>query len=151
MPRTEPRRSGGSNRPDHIDTLRALGYALLALAVIIGVHGIANTLALSVVERTREIGLLRAIGMTRSQVRTMVRWKSVIIAMFGTSLGLAIGFVFGGAVVSALADDGVTTLAIPVPSLAVTAVLAAGAGIGAALLPARRAACPDALTAIRSR
>lgn len=113
--------------------------------------GIANTLALSVVERTREIGLLRAIGMTRSQVRTMVRWKSVIIAMFGTSLGLAIGFVFGGAVVSALADDGVTTLAIPVPSLAVTAVLAAGAGIGAALLPARRAACPDALTAIRSR
>ena len=84
--------------------------------------GIANTLALSVVERTREIGLLRAIGMTRSQVRTMVRWESVIIALYGTALGLTIGIVFGWAVFSALADDGITTLAIPVPSLAVAAV-----------------------------
>lgn len=138
------------DRAAQIDTLLGLGYALLALAVVIGVLGIANTLALSIVERTRELGLLRAIGMTRAQVRSTVRWESVIIALFGTALGLTVGIAFGWAVVTALAEEGITTLVIPVSSLAVAALLAVAAGVGAALLPARRAARLDVLTALRS-
>jgi putative ABC transport system permease protein len=137
-------------RAAQIDTLLGLGYALLALAVVIGVLGIANTLALSIVERTRELGLLRAIGMTRSQVRSTVHWESVIIALFGTALGLTVGIVFGWAVVAALAEEGITTLVVPVSSLAMAALLAVVAGVGAALLPARRAARLDVLTALRS-
>ena len=93
-----------------IDTMLGMFYALLMLAVVIALLGIANTLALSIFERTRELGLLRAVGMSRSQVRSTVRWESIIIAVFGTTLGLAVGTFFGWAIVRALADEGIDTL-----------------------------------------
>ena len=102
-----------------IDTMLGLFYALLMLAVVIALLGIANTLALSIFERTRELGLLRAVGMSRAQVRSTVRWESVIIAVFGTTLGLAIGTFFGWAIVRAMADKGIDTLTVPVTSLVV--------------------------------
>ena len=105
-----------------IDTMLGLFYALLLLAVVIALLGIANTLALSIFERTRELGLLRAVGMGRSQLRSTVRWESIIIAVFGTTLGLAIGTFFGWAVVRALADEGIDTLTVPAGPLAVVTV-----------------------------
>jgi putative ABC transport system permease protein len=131
-----------------IDQMLTLVYALLLLAVVIALLGIANTLALSVHERTRELGLLRAVGMSRAQLRATVRWESVIIALFGTALGLAVGLFFGWAAVTALAGQGVSDLTVPVGQLAAVTVLAAGAGVVAALLPARRAARLDVLQAI---
>ena len=97
---------------------------LLLLAVVIALIGIANTLALSIFERTREIGLLRAVGMTRTQVRSAVRWESVIIALLGTALGLIIGLFFGWALVRALADQGFDTFSVPVVLLVVVVVVA---------------------------
>ena len=96
-----------------IDMMLNLIYGLLALAVIIALIGIANTLALSVHERTRELGLLRAVGMTRRQVRTAIRWESVLISLLGTALGfvLAVGSAWG--ITQALSDDGVTTFVVP--------------------------------------
>lgn len=123
-------------------------YALLLLAVVIALVGIANTLALSVFERTREIGLLRAVGMTRAQVRTTVRWEAVLIALFGTALGLVLGLFFGWALVQALESEGFNTFAVPVTQLVVIAVVAAVAGVLAAVFPARRAARLDILGAI---
>jgi len=121
-------------------------YVLLGLAVLIALLGIANTLALSVFERTRELGLLRAIGMARRQVRAMVRWESVIIALFGTCLGLLIGLFFSWAMVRGVADQ--VALTVPAGQLAVGALVAAVAGVVAAILPARRAARLDVLAAI---
>jgi putative ABC transport system permease protein len=123
-----------------IDTILGLFYALLALAVVIALLGIANTLALSVFERTRELGLLRAVGMGRGQVRSAIRWESIIIAVFGATLGLAIGTFFGWAIVQAMSDQGIDTLTVPVGSLAAVAGIAGVAGAVAALMPARRAA-----------
>jgi putative ABC transport system permease protein len=120
-------------------------YALLGLAVIIAVLGIINTLALSVIERTREVGLLRAVGLSRRQLRRMVRLESVIVAVLG---GVAMGIVFGVALQRAIADEGVDVLAIPWLQLAVFVALAAVAGVLAAVLPARRAAQLDVLQAI---
>jgi putative ABC transport system permease protein len=119
-------------------------YVLLALAVLIALLGIANTLALSVFERTRELGLLRAIGMARRQVRAMVRWESVIIALFGTCMGLVIGLFFSWAMVRA---DKIA-LTVPAGQLAAGALVAAVAGVIAAILPARRASKLDVLGAI---
>jgi putative ABC transport system permease protein len=130
--------------------LVALVLAMLALAVLIALMGIANTLALSIFERTRELGLLRAVGMTRSQLRTVVRWESVIIAVFGAALGLVIGLFFGWALFRALADEGFREFRVPVGTLAIVTVLAALAGVVAAILPARRAARLDVLQAIAS-
>jgi putative ABC transport system permease protein len=121
-------------------------YVLLGLAVLIALLGIANTLALSVFERTRELGLLRAIGMARRQVRAMVRWESVIIALFGTCLGLLIGLFFSWAMVRAVADQ--VALTIPAGQLALGALAAAVAGVLAAIVPARRAARLNVLAAI---
>jgi putative ABC transport system permease protein len=132
----------------NIDTMLGLFYAMLMLATVIALLGIANTLALSILERTRELGLLRAVGMTRSQVRSTVRWESVIIAVFGTTLGLAVGTFFGWALVQAMADEGIDTLTVPAGNLAVIAVLAALAGAVAAIQPARRAAKLDVLRAL---
>ncbi|HEY6532078.1 MAG TPA: FtsX-like permease family protein, partial [Acidimicrobiales bacterium] len=120
------------------------------LAIVIALLGITNTLALSILERTRELGLLRAVGMTRSQLRATVRYESVIIALLGTVLGLAVGVGFGWAFVTAMHDIGITTLSIPVGQLGVVVVLAAAAGVVAALWPARRAARLDVLGAIVS-
>ena len=131
-----------------VDQMLGLVYAMLALAIVIALLGIGNTLALSIFERTRELGVLRAVGMTRGQLRSTIRWESVIIALQGAVLGLAIGIFFGWALVAALAAEGLNTLAIPVPSLAVVVVLAALAGVVAAVLPARRAAKLDVLKAV---
>ena len=131
-----------------VNQILGLIYALLGLAVLIAVLGIANTLALSIFERTRELGLLRAVGMTRAQLRSAVRWESVLIALFGTGLGLVVGLAFGSSMVLALADEGFGNVVIPVGQLAVIAVLAALCGVLAAVLPARRAAKLDILAAI---
>jgi len=131
-----------------VQTLLALIYVLLALAVLIALLGIVNTLALSILERTRELGLMRAVGMTRRQTRSVIRWESVITALLGTLLGLVIGLFFGWSVVRALSDSGINQLAVPVGQLVVVVVLAALAGVAAAILPARRAARLDVLDAI---
>jgi putative ABC transport system permease protein len=115
---------------------------------VIALLGIANTLALSIFERTRELGLLRAVGMGRRQVRATVRWESIIIALFGTTVGLGVGVLFGWAIVRALADEGIDTLTVPAGSLAVVTLIAAVAGALAAVLPARRAARLDVLDAL---
>jgi putative ABC transport system permease protein len=131
-----------------IDQLLGLFYAMLMLAVVIALLGIANTLALSVHERTRELGLLRAVGMGRRQVRATVRWESIVIAVFGTTLGLAIGTFFGWAMVRAMSEQGIDTLTVPGGSLAVVTVIAGLAGAAAAVVPARRAARLDVLDAL---
>ncbi len=123
-------------------------YALLGLAVIIAVLGIINTLALSVIERTREVGLLRAVGLSRRQLRLMVRLESIVVAVLGAVLGVAMGLVFGVALQRAIADQGVDVLAIPWLQLVAFVALAAVAGVLAAVLPARRAARLDVLKAI---
>ncbi len=131
-----------------IDQVLSVLNALVALAVIIALIGIANTLALAVNERTREIGLLRAVGMSRRQVRRMVRYESAMIAGFGALLGTGLGVAFGWIVVTVLPDDLVGVTAIPVAQIVVLAAVAIGAGLAAALLPARRAARMDVLHAI---
>jgi putative ABC transport system permease protein len=131
-----------------INQMLALVYALLALAILIALLGIGNTLALSIFERTRELGLLRAVGMTRSQLRSTIRWESVIIALQGTFLGLIIGVFFGWALVRALADQGIDQFTIPTVTLGFVVVLAVIAGVVAAILPGRRAARLDVLKAI---
>jgi putative ABC transport system permease protein len=131
-----------------IDQLLGLVTALLALAVMIALFGIVNTLGLSIFERRRELGLLRAVGMTRRQVRSMIRWESVIIALLGAVLGITIGVLFGWALQQALASEGVTELAIPSAQLAIYLAFAAVAGVLAAVGPARRAAKLNVLEAI---
>jgi putative ABC transport system permease protein len=131
-----------------VDQLLGLVTALLALAIVIALLGIVNTLALSVIERTRELGLLRAVGLSRRQTRSMVRWESVIIALFGGVLGLGVGALFGCALVAALADEGLGELAFPMRRLVVFLALAGIAGILAAVGPARRAARLNVLEAI---
>jgi putative ABC transport system permease protein len=131
-----------------IDMMLNLIYGLLALAVIIALIGIANTLALSVHERTRELGLLRAVGMTRRQLKTAIRWESVLISLLGTALGFGIGVVGAWGITQALATDGVTTFVVPAPQLTAIVGLAIFAGVLAALGPARRAARLNVLEAI---
>jgi putative ABC transport system permease protein len=131
-----------------IDQLLGLVYGLLALSVVIAFFGIVNTLALSVFERVRELGLLRAVGMTRGQVRSMVRWESVMIAVLGAVLGLAVGTFFGWLLLEALQDQFRARLVVPVGQLAVAVVVAAIAGVLAGVLPARRAARVDVLRAV---
>jgi putative ABC transport system permease protein len=121
---------------------------LLALAILIAVLGIVNTLALSVLERTRELGLLRAIGLRRMQTMRMVTVEAVVISVFGALLGLAVGAGLGAAVVRALRDEGITTLALPWSQMASYLVIAALVGVGAAVLPAIRAARVNVLDAI---
>lgn len=133
-----------------INQMLSLIYALLFLAVLIALIGIANTLTLSIHERTRELGLLRAVGLSRSQLRAAVRWESVIIALFGTALGLGVGLFFGWALVRAMSSQGFTTLDVPVAGLAVITVVAAVAGVLAGLWPAWKASRLDILGAIAS-
>ena len=131
-----------------IDVVLSIINVLLALSVLIAVLGIVNTLALSVLERTRELGLLRAVGLGRRQVRRMVTVEAVSVAVFGALLGIAVGSVFGLALQRALADEGLTELRFPVGRLVLFVLVAALAGVVAALLPARRAARLDVLQAI---
>jgi putative ABC transport system permease protein len=133
-----------------VNQLLGLVYALLALAVIIALIGIVNTLMLSVLERTREIGLLRAVGMRRRQVRTMIRSEAVILAILGAIIGIIVGTLMGLALVSALRQQGITDTVVPVSNLVIFLVLAAVLGLLAASWPARRAAKLDVLAAIAS-
>src|SRR6516162_8672060 len=130
--------------------LLMLVYALLALAILIALLGIGNTLALSIHERTRELGVMCAVGMTRRQLRATIRWESAITALQGTLLGLLVGVFFGWALVLAMKNQGITVFSIPVLTLVIMVVLAAVAGVVAAILPSRRAAKLNILHAIVS-
>ncbi|MEV5203126.1 FtsX-like permease family protein [Streptomyces sp. NPDC053720] len=134
-----------------IDMMLTLVYALLALAVLIALLGIANTLTLALHERTRELGLLRAVGQTRGQLRSMVRWESVLVAAFGTAGGLLLGGFLGWVLVEASAGD--TAVAFDLPPLRLLAVALVGiaAGALAGLRPARRAARLNVLRAIAAQ
>ena len=130
-----------------LQPLLALVYGLLFLAVLVSIFGIVNTLALSIHERTRELGMLRAIGMTKVQVKRMIRYESVITALIGAILGTVLGVVFAAVVSRPLADEGFG-LSYPIVNLLVILVLAALAGVLAAILPARRAARLEVLEAV---
>ncbi len=132
----------------NVNQLLGLVYALLGLAVLIALIGIVNTLMLSVFERTREIGLLRAVGMRRRQVRTMIRSEAVILAVFGAIVGIVIGTALGLALVASLRQQGITETVVPVSSLVIFLLLSAVLGLIAATWPARRAARLDILAAI---
>ncbi len=131
-----------------INTLLALIYGMLALSIVIAAVGIVITLLLSVYERRREIGLLRAVGMTRGQVRSTVRWESVITSMLGAVLGVMLGLFSGYLLVLSLRDEGVTVFSIPVLSTIVILVVAFIIGVIAAVIPARRATKVDIIEAI---
>jgi putative ABC transport system permease protein len=133
---------------DQIAVLLYLVYALLGLAIVIAVLGVVNTLALSVVERTREIGLLRAIGLARRQLRRMIRLESVVIAVFGAVLGLALGLVWGVCTQQVLALQGMTAFAVPWGTIVAVVIGSAVVGVVAALLPALRASRMNVLAAI---
>jgi putative ABC transport system permease protein len=131
-----------------IDQLLTFVTVMLLLAVIIALLGIVNTLALSVFERTRELGLLRAVGMTRGQVRAMVRWESAVISLIGALSGATLGIGIGLALSQALKDEGIKAISIPTLQVAIYVALAAVAGVVAALGPARSAAKVDVLKAV---
>jgi putative ABC transport system permease protein len=131
-----------------INQLLNLITGLLALAVIIALIGVTNTMTLSVFERTREIGLLRAVGLSRRQTRRMVRSEASIIAVFGAVLGVTIGLFFAWAILQALNDEGFTAFVIPYGTLALWIVVTALLGIVFAILPAWRASRLDVLKAI---
>jgi putative ABC transport system permease protein len=133
-----------------IDQLLGVVYVMLALAIVIALLGIANTLSLSVYERTRELGLLRAVGTTRSQIRSMIRWESMIVSVFGTIGGLVLGLFLGWALVHAVAQGGTGTgtFSAPAPQLIIIAVVGAIAGVLAAIRPTRRATRLNVLDAI---
>jgi putative ABC transport system permease protein len=131
-----------------IDQLVLMIFALLGLALVIAVLGIVNTLALSIIERTREIGLLRAIGVSRRQLWQMITLESVVISVLGALLGVVLGIGFGVALMYALRDQGLEAISVPVPLLAVFLALSLVVGVLAAVFPARRAARLDVLRAI---
>jgi putative ABC transport system permease protein len=131
-----------------VDQLLNLIYGLLALAVLIALIGIANTLALSIHERTHELGLLRAIGLTRGQLRASIRAEALIMSLFGSVEGLVLGIVLGAALVTAQHAQGLTHLSVPLPQLLMVGAIAGAAGIVAAWRPSRRAARLNILRAV---
>jgi putative ABC transport system permease protein len=133
-----------------VNQLLGLIYGLLALSVIIAVVGIVITLLLSVFERQRELGLLRAVGMTRSQVRTTVRWESVITSLLGAVMGVILGIGLGWVIVYALRDQGLNTFSLPVASTISIMVLSFVVGLLAAIYPAWRATRVDILSALNT-
>ncbi|MBJ6645631.1 ABC transporter permease [Streptomyces griseoincarnatus] len=133
---------------DQIGQLLNMIYGLLALAIVVAILGVVNTLALSVVERTREIGLMRAIGLSRRQLRRMIRMESVVIALFGALLGLGLGLGWGATAQQLLALEGLKVLDIPWPTIAGVFVGSAFVGLFAALVPAFRAGRMNVLNAI---
>ncbi|MEV5101508.1 ABC transporter permease [Streptomyces massasporeus] len=149
-PEVQTRDAYAQSSAGGIDMMLTLVYALLALAVLIALLGIANTLTLAIHERTRELGLLRAVGQTRAQLRAMVRWESVLVAAFGTAGGLALGAFLGWVLVRASdgASDSAFAFAMPPAQLAVVALVGLAAGALAGLRPARRAARLNVLRAV---
>ncbi|RSS51476.1 ABC transporter permease [Streptomyces sp. WAC01280] len=146
-----------SNQADYKEDLKSqvgqllnIVYGLLALAIVVAILGVVNTLALSVVERTREIGLMRAIGLSRRQLRRMIRLESVVIALFGALLGLGLGMGWGTAAQKLLALEGLGVLEIPWPTILTVFVGSAFVGLFAALVPAFRAGRMNVLNAIAS-
>ncbi|MEU1199555.1 FtsX-like permease family protein [Streptomyces sp. NPDC005813] len=133
---------------DQVGQLLNMVYGLLALAIIVAVLGVVNTLALSVVERTREIGLMRAIGLSRRQLRRMIRLESVVIALFGALLGLGLGMGWGATAQKLLALEGLNVLDIPWPTIIGVFIGSAFVGLFAALIPAFRAGRMNVLNAI---
>ncbi|HUB99938.1 MAG TPA: FtsX-like permease family protein [Solirubrobacterales bacterium] len=136
------------DREDQVGQIVILFYALLALAILISVLGVANTLALSIHERRRELGMLRAIGMSRRQVRTLIRYESVITALIGAILGIVLGIVFATLIAQPLKDEGFT-LSYPIGSLILILVIAAIVGVIAAIYPARRASRLNVLESLQ--
>jgi putative ABC transport system permease protein len=149
FPGTEVRTTSAfaDKQAKELDPLLGMLYVLLGLAIVVSVFGIINTLILSVVERTREIGLLRAVGMSRRQIRRTIRHESVVTALIGAALGIGIGLMLSALVCAALAGDGLV-FAIPVGSLVAFVTLSVVLGVLAAALPARRAAKLDVLGAL---
>jgi putative ABC transport system permease protein len=137
-----------AEQQEQINQFLAFIYGLLGLSVVIAILGVVNTLSLSVIERTREVGLLRAVGVTRRQLRRMITLESVVIAVFGGLLGVIMGTGFGSAVVIALEDQGLSDLAIPWTVLVTFVVVSGILGILAALFPAFRASRLNVLRAI---
>lgn len=137
----------GRDLASFLDQLLAIVVVLLALAIVVSLLGMVNTLALGVVERRRELGLLRAAGMTRRQVRRMVRWESVLTALLGAGAGIVAGLGVAAALTAALSGDGMTFHA-PAGMLIAVSVVAVAAGVMAAVLPARRASRVDVLQAV---
>ena len=135
-------------RSDLIDQSLFFIYGLLALSVVIAIFGIVLTMLLAVYERRREIGLLRAVGMTRSQVRTTVRWESVLTSLYGAIVGVVLGLVLGYIVIVALRDQGLSKYAIPTSTVAIIVVSAFVVGVLAAVIPAWRATKLDLLESI---
>jgi putative ABC transport system permease protein len=131
-----------------IDSLLGLLYGLLGLAIVIAVLGIINTLALSVVERRREIGMLRAVGMRRGQVRRTIYLESALIALFGAIVGVVLGLTFGALFVRTLRDQGLDQISVPWGQAVLFLVISAVVGVLAALWPAVRAARTPPLAAI---
>jgi putative ABC transport system permease protein len=129
-------------------TFLAMLYVLLGFSVIVSLFGMVNTMVLSVFERTREIGMLRTIGMTRRQARRMIRHESVITALIGAVLGLGLG-VFLSALVTQALKDADLAFSIPLPPLIAFTLVAVVAGIGAAIMPARRASRLNVLAALQ--
>jgi putative ABC transport system permease protein len=136
------------SQEDQLNQLLFIVYSLLVFAIAIAVLGIANTMALSVFERTREFGLLRAVGMTRRQLKRSVRWEAIIVSVFGATLGVVVGVPLGMAVATALPETFVSTLQIPFGTIVTILLASIVVGIIAAIGPARRAAKLDILHAI---
>jgi putative ABC transport system permease protein len=148
QPRVQDHAQYRASATSGVNTILGLVYVMLALAIVIALMGVANTLGLSIHERTRELGLLRAIGQQRRQAKSMIHWESVIISVFGTVGGVALGTFLGWAVVVSASSSTLGVFAAPPGQLAIFLVAGALAGVLAGLRPARRAARVDALTAI---
>ena len=144
----EDRREFQASAESNLDTALALVNALLVFALFVALVGIVNTLTLSVFERTREIGLLRAVGMTRRQLRRMIRWEAATIALYGALVGVGLGLVFGVATAVAIPDEVVSRAAVPILQLVLFVAVATVMGLVAALLPSYRAGRMNVLDAI---
>ena len=133
---------------EQLDSFLFLIMAMLFLSIFIALLGIANTIALSVMERTREIGLLRAVGMSRRQLRSSIRWESVIVAVFGAVMGMLVGILGGWGIITALADEGFNAFVVPVGVMVALLVLSVVLGLVAAAVPSWTASRRDVLEAI---